>query len=402
MNKIKAIRTKEDYQAALIMLESLIDQNPEPDTDEANQLEILSVLVDKYEEEAFPQDLPSAVEAIKFSMEQKDLKPVDLVPYIGSKSRVSEILSGKRNLTVDMIRALEEGLGIPAKTLLRKQEEGQESLFENWDKKLFSVMQKRNYFTLHPEGKGDTITALKTFFGGVSAPQQVRAFLRQSNYRTVPTTDPLALAAWSTRVLDKAKLVKPKSMYVEGSLDLEFMKILTQLSKETDGPVRAKDRLLDLGVILIIEPHLPKTHLDGAAFMLDGKTPVVGITLRHDRLDNFWFTLMHELAHISLHLKDPEIDSFIDELDNIKGSELNLIEKEADALASESLIPNEKWVVSPARLIPSPLAAKSLANEVGVDVSIVAGKIRYESGNWNYLNSLISEKTVSKLFEAKR
>ena len=404
MNKIKAIRTEDDYQAALAMLESLVDQNPENDTDEANQLEILSVLIDKYESEAFPQDLPSAVDAIKFCMEQKDLKPVDLVPYIGSKSRVSEILSGKRNLTVDMIRSLEEGLGIPAQALLRKPEDNEESIFETWDKKLFNEMQKRGYFDSAHESANDRTSTLKNFFGGINAPKKVHAFLRQSQYRSAPTTDSLALAAWSTRVLNKARAVALTKTYTEGSIDLDYMRAITGLSIEPDGPVKAKEKLADSGIILVIESHLPRTRLDGAAFMLDSKTPVIGITLRHDRLDNFWFTLMHEIAHISLHLDGKE-DSFFDELDDLKGSELSPIEKEADALASESLIPASKWEVSPARLIPSPLAAKSLANDANVDISIVAGKIRYESGNWSYLNSLISGRTVSYMFskdEAQR
>jgi HTH-type transcriptional regulator/antitoxin HigA len=401
MNKIKAIRTENDYQAALAMLESLVDQNPEADTDEANQLEILSVLVDKYENEAFPQDLPSAIDAIKFCMEQKDLKPVDLVPYIGSKSRVSDILAGKRNLTVDMIRALEEGLGIPAAALLRKPEDTEESIFESWDKKLFGEMRKRGYFEAALEGADNMTATLRNFFGGVSAPRKVHAFLRQSHYRSAPTTDSLALAAWSTRVLDEAKTITLTKTYSKGSIDPKYMQAITSLSVEPDGPIKAKEKLADSGIILIIESHLPRTRLDGAAFMLDGKTPVIGMTLRHDRLDNFWFTLMHEIAHISLHL-DGENDSFFDELDDLKGSEVSSVEKEADALASESLIPANKWEVSPARLIPSPLAAKSLANEANVDISIVAGKIRYESGNWNYLNSLISGRTVSDMFSSDR
>ncbi|MFI5240603.1 MAG: ImmA/IrrE family metallo-endopeptidase [Candidatus Saccharimonadia bacterium] len=399
MNKIKTIRTEDDYQAALAMLESLIDQNPEPDTEIADQLDVLSVLVDKYESETFPQDLPSAIDAIKFCMEQKDLKPVDLVPYIGSKSRVSEILSGKRNLTVDMIRSLEEGLGIPAKALLRKSEDTEESVFQAWDRKLFSEMQKRDYFEVALEGADDMTSTLKNFFGGVNAPKRVHALLRQSNYRSAPTTDSLALVAWSTRVLKEAKTINLKNSYSKGSIDLDYMKAITSLSIEPDGPVKAKNKLADSGIILIIESHLPKTRLDGAAFMFNGETPVIGMTLRHDRPDNFWFTLMHEIAHISLHLDGSGVDSFFDELDDIKGSELSSVEKEADALASESLIPASKWVVSPARLIPSPLAAKSLANDAGVDISIVAGKIRYESGNWSYLNSLISGRTVSDLFD---
>ena len=395
MNKIKAIRTDEDYQAALELLEVLIDQNPEPDTEAADQLEVLSVLIDKYEGELFPDNLSSAIEAIEFTMEQKGLKPVDLVPYLGSKSRVSEILSGKRSLTVDMIRSLEQGLGIPAKILLRKPDETEEVIFQSWDKKLFNEMKKRGYFA--SEVLNDSSLTLKNFFNNALTSPKGHVLLRQSSYRSAPTTDLNALAAWSMKVQSEASKVNLTNAYTQGSVDLKYMKSITQLSIDPDGPLKAKRKLEDTGIVLIIEPHLPKTRLDGAVFMFNNSTPIIGMTLRHDRVDNFWFTLMHELAHLSLHINKLDIDTFFDELDDAKGSERNNIEKEADNLASEALIPLSKWTISPARLIPSPLAAKSLASEVGVDISIVAGKIRYESGNWSYLNNLISEKTISNL-----
>lgn len=398
MNKIKAIRSQEDYQVALQTLRSLIGQNPVPNTDEADQLEVLSVLIDKYENEAFPSELPSAIEAIEFCMEQKDLKPIDLVPYIGSKSRVSEILSGKRSLTVDMIRALEEGLGIPSKILLRKPIDNTESVFQNWDKKLLNEMKKRSYFGSEVNYLQDFSSVLRDFFSGVISPSEVPLLLRQSNYRSAPTTDKLALTAWSVKVLREARKVMPDSAYKKGSITLDFLREITQLSTLSNGPLIAQKELEKIGIILVIEPHLPKTRLDGAVLMLDNKIPVIGLTLRQDRVDNFWFTLMHELAHVSLHVDGKGTNIFFDELDKVKGLEVNDIEKEADNMASEALIPNEKWVISPARLIPSPLAAKSLANEVGVDVSIVAGKIRYESGNWTYLNNFISDRKVSDLF----
>ncbi len=109
-----------------------MNKNPEPESEEGDQLHLLSTLIEDYESKSFPQTLPDPVEAIKFRMEQEDLKPVDLIPYIGSRSRVSEILSGKRTLTLDMIRNLETGLGIPAKVLVRKPEEKDGSIFSNW------------------------------------------------------------------------------------------------------------------------------------------------------------------------------------------------------------------------------------------------------------------------------
>src|ERR1700733_4565990 len=107
MIEIKVIKTENDYREALKSIEMLMAHDPDPESAEGEQLELLSTLVADYESKAFPTTLPDPVEAIKFRMEQADLKPGDLVPFIGSKSRVSEILSGKRKLTVDMMRALE-------------------------------------------------------------------------------------------------------------------------------------------------------------------------------------------------------------------------------------------------------------------------------------------------------
>ena len=79
-------------------------------------------------------------------MEQADLKPADLIPYLGSRSRVSEILSGKRPLTLDMVRALSEGLGIPAKVLIKQPDSLEESEYQGWDNRLVTEMEARGYF----------------------------------------------------------------------------------------------------------------------------------------------------------------------------------------------------------------------------------------------------------------
>ena len=106
MDKIKVIKTEQDYQEALKLLEELIGRDPDPESAEGEQLSLLSTLIQDYESKAFPATLPNPIEAIKFRMDQADLKPADLIPYLGSRSRVSEILSGKRQLTIDMVRAL--------------------------------------------------------------------------------------------------------------------------------------------------------------------------------------------------------------------------------------------------------------------------------------------------------
>jgi len=113
---IKVIKTEEDYQQALERLEVIFDAPIDsPDGDEA---EILSILIEKYEDEHYPIGPPDPIEAIKFRMEQMDMKKSDLAKIIGYKSRVSEIFSKKRKLTLQMIRKLHDKLNIPYETLI--------------------------------------------------------------------------------------------------------------------------------------------------------------------------------------------------------------------------------------------------------------------------------------------
>src|SRR5581483_5352358 len=115
---IKPIRTKSDYKAALAEVESLM--SAKGNTPEGDRLDVLVTLIEAYERTHFPMDLPDAVEAIKFRMEQSGLTPADLEPVIGRKNRVYEILSRKRPLTLRMIEGLHTKFGIPAESLLKQ------------------------------------------------------------------------------------------------------------------------------------------------------------------------------------------------------------------------------------------------------------------------------------------
>ena len=117
---IKPIRTEADYKAALKEISALMEHDPELGTAEGDRLDILSTLVEAYENRHFPMDLPDPVEAILFRMEQQGLKPKDLEPMIGQRNRVYEILNRKRPLTMAMVWRLHKDLGIPAESLIRQ------------------------------------------------------------------------------------------------------------------------------------------------------------------------------------------------------------------------------------------------------------------------------------------
>lgn len=116
---IRPIRTKADYKAALREVSAYFDTEPEPRTPEGDRFEVLLTLVEAYEAQHFPVELPDPVEAIKFRMDQAGLTPKDLVPAIGRLNRVYEILGRKRPLTLAMIWRLHERFGIPAESLIR-------------------------------------------------------------------------------------------------------------------------------------------------------------------------------------------------------------------------------------------------------------------------------------------
>ena len=115
---IKPIKTEEDYRRALNNISTLF--NAQPDTQNGDKLDILTTLVQAYEEEHYPIDFPDAVDALNYWMESRGLERKDLEGFIGTRARISEILNRKRALTLAMIRKLNEGLKIPAELLIKK------------------------------------------------------------------------------------------------------------------------------------------------------------------------------------------------------------------------------------------------------------------------------------------
>ena len=120
MIKIKILKTEKEYDASLERIEALMDAPP--GSAEEEELELLALLVEKYEQEHYPIELPDPVEAIKFRMEQEGLTRKDMIKYLGSQSKVSEVLNYKRPLSLTMIRALNVGLNIPAEVLIQRPE----------------------------------------------------------------------------------------------------------------------------------------------------------------------------------------------------------------------------------------------------------------------------------------
>ena len=114
--KPKVIKTEDDYDVALSRIEELMDL--EPNSEVVAEMELLATLVEVYEAKVYPMPDVDPIDAIRFRMEQQELKQKDLIPFIGSKSKVSEVLAGKRSLSISMIRKLHDGLGLSLEVLL--------------------------------------------------------------------------------------------------------------------------------------------------------------------------------------------------------------------------------------------------------------------------------------------
>ena len=120
MKQVKIIHSEEELEQALGRMSKLMDIDPEPNTLEADEMDLLGLVIEHYEQKHYPRKPTDPVEVIKFMMDQQNLKRKDLIPYIGSASKVTEVLNGTRNLSLSMIRKLSEGLGIPASVLIQE------------------------------------------------------------------------------------------------------------------------------------------------------------------------------------------------------------------------------------------------------------------------------------------
>jgi HTH-type transcriptional regulator / antitoxin HigA len=226
---------------------------------------------------------------------------------------------------------------------------------------------------------------------GYSAPS-----FHEQHVRMGSEQDPYALLAWKAQVILKARRISLELQRSGKMLDAHAVKRLVALSAVSDGPVKAVELLREYGTILVFERHLPSTHLDGAAMLLDDEAPVIGLTLRHDRLDNFWWVLLHEIAHITLHRERGLREGFFDEEEAIPHER---IEEEADEFAKSALIPEEVWKRSFVRFTCSGDELRKFARERNLGVAVVAGRIRRERCDYKLFSELVGMGAPRKLLK---
>ncbi len=404
MVTIKPIRNDDDVDKALTRIDEIFEAVE--GTPESDELDILADLVELYESRTVEMGYPTPVAAIEFRMEQADLKPRDLIPFIGSRSKVSEVLSGKRAITMSMARALHAHLGIPADVLLQEPGATFDSTIDEIEASRFPLKQmaKAGWIPDVPDlldHAEELITDLIKRAGGPKAAGA--ALYRKNNHRRINAkTDEYALRAWCWQVMALVMQRPPDVGYEQGTVTQGFLRELAQLSTSEDGPMRAQDFLQKHGIGLVTLRHLRNTHLDGAAIRLANGRPVIGLTLRYDRIDNFWFTLLHELAHVGLHLDSDEEDvAFVDDhsLRGIEATGGESKEERADQWAEDALIPSAIWEDSEVRDHATAMSVIDLAWEAKVHPAIVAGRVRHEEGNYRLLSQFVGTGEVRKQFE---
>ena len=390
------IKNDDQHENYLARLDELMDLEDHTQ-DDIEEIELLGLLISTYEETNFPIDLPTPVEAIKFRMDQLGLDDSDLVRYIGQRSKVSEILNGKRALSKQMIKSLYEGLGIPLNVLMETNqlldEEFKPAVLDKLlDELPLALMFKRNYFETPfnnlRDFKKSALFYIKEFLRSVNCSDNLanQVLLRStSNNNSNKPINKSALLAWAIKLIQKTNVTSLSGEFDADKITLEWMKSLVQLSSLEANPFESiRKELSAKGIHLIYLPHLDRTYLDGAALKNDKDEPVIGITLRFSNVDSFWFTLMHELSHVKLHLSQ---DNFF--LENIEKLHTNKIEDEANELAAKALIDiDDDLLIN----IYDVTQVKKISENLHIHPDIIAGRIRFISKDFRRFNQSFRSK----------
>jgi len=338
----------------------------------------------------------------------KGLSQRQLAEAIGLKEQQIQRYEAEEYASANLPRLAEVakalGLSISEVAKLRAEPQRPLSVDENdlaWDRFPIKEMYRRNWF----EGFTIPQPPLSLSEAVANAEELVKAFVKNSlsepvrvlsrqRVRAGSSVNRYALLAWQCRVIALAKKEEAVNNYSRRAITGKWLTELAHISRENDGPKKAVECLRHSGIRFVVLPHLSQTHLDGAAFLLSRGSPVIGMTLRYDRIDNFWFVLFHELVHIMKHLHKEDIESIFDDLDVEAGD----IEQEADKHAGEILVPEDKWNTALARYLRSEDSIKAFAQELDIHPAIVAGKIRKEADNYMILTNIVGRGEVRKLF----
>jgi len=390
----RIIKTDEQYRRFLTEVEALAAEDPDSESEAGARLELLAKLVEDYERTRFPFAKPDPVDAILFRMEEQGLRQKDIAELLGGKNRASEILSRKRPLTLPMIRSLYERLNIPAGLLI------QEPCAPYATQVSVSDFKSVPHREILQRKWVDSLADLNEWVRQALAPAGSPAYLKNTlTAGATKSTNKTKIWLWLARVREIAESrTYVNSRYTRESLNNEALTYLVRLSWMERGPQLAREFLEERGVALVIEPQLHGSGLDGAALLSRNGAPIIALTIRQNRLDNFWFTLLHECVHARKHLKASGLQAIADiEIERAEEDPID-IEKEANAEAAEYLIPRGIWKRSEAYLNPSAEAINELAQKLQINAAIIAGRIRFERKNYQSFTRMIGNGQVRRSF----
>lgn len=345
-------------------------------------------------------DFPDALIQARIArgMSQKDLGDV-----LGVKEQQVQRYEAERyrSASLDRLVEISDALGVQIEN--RASLVGSEALntVDPTDWRAFPIaeMWKRGWFedfagTMAQARKMADHLVPAFLQGGHSAYSPVA--LHRKSVRSGGAVHEAAIMAWEARVRQVADRDPPPTAFDREAIDDRWLSQLVALTLELEGPVRAVGHLRRIGISLVIERHLPGTYLDGAALCSRDRHGLVALTLRHDRLDNFWFTLFHEIGHLKLHIGHGEAFAAI--FDDTEAPASAVHEQEADFFAQEALLPAAQWDVAVSRFSRTEKAVMTDAKRFGVGPAVIAGRVRREAGDYTLLRTLVGSGDVRRQF----
>lgn len=259
----------------------------------------------------------------------------------------------------------------------------------------YNEAAKKGWLARGPSGKRvsseEKQSAILRYFA--EAPAMAGEVLHRKSDGPMVAQRRAAILMWQAKVLMQAEL-KAHRFPPFVPLSSDAISQLVKFSALTDGPLRAIELLERHGIIVVFEDYLARTKLDGAALAIGHRQAVIAMSLRHDRLDNFWFVLLHELGHLMRHWRKVSQFGIIDE--DVGSESTELFEREADEFARTAIVPDETWKNSLVRYASDPDSVVKFAARVDVHPALIAGKIRFERG-YNLFSTLIGHGEVKKM-----
>ena len=254
-------------------------------------------------------------------------------------------------------------------------------------KKLFDELPKQELVRRGWMSSKDDLSSM------VPLLQEIHSHRENALFRKSDSSHIALCAAWKSWVSTTAKMevVSQKVGEFQG-VDTNYLKEIAKLSIDVSSIASLPDILVKSGIILVYERTLPRMKLDGVVFRLDSGHPVIGISFRFPRLDNFWFTLMHELAHISLHIKflgDPIFD-------DLETDSEEVAEKRANRLAKDSFVERHLWRNCEPKYDKSDRAVIKFSKKIGIHPAIVAGMLQKELNEFCMFRKIVDDVDVRR------